>query len=121
VRTIDEVLFQDLYYVYASLDSEDGQRLLAQGGEPFCSSPSRFAILGREQCDQRYYNTTLFTPISAHQRQGLVVDFTERDFLPAGQQPRQLQVSQSMPDVVNTQMAPAHGLAPPTAAQGTGD
>jgi uncharacterized membrane protein len=122
VRTIDEVLFQDLYYVYASLDSEDGPRLLAQGGEPFCSSPSRFAILGREHCDQRYYDTTLFTPISAHQRQGLVVDFTERDFLPAGQQPRQLQVSQStVPDVVNTQMAPAHGLAPPTAPQGTGD
>lgn len=122
VRTIDEVLFQDIYYVFASLDSEDGPRYLAQGGEPFCSSPSRFAILGREHCDQRYYDTTLFTPISAHQRQGLVVDFSEHDFLPAGQQPRQLQVSQSsMPDVVVTQMAPAHGLAPPTAAQGTGD
>ncbi len=93
-----------------------------QGGEPFCSSPSRFAILGREHCDQRYYSTTLFTPISAHQRQGLVVDFTEHDFLPAGQQPRQLQVSQaSVPDVVTQQMAPAHGLAPPTAPQGTGD
>ncbi len=122
VRTIDEVLFQDVYYVYASLDSEDGPRLLAQGGEPFCSSPSRFAILGREHCDQRYYDTALFTPISAHQRQGLVVDFTEHDFLPAGQQPRQLQVSQtSVPDVVVQQMAPAHGLAPPTAPQGTGD
>ena len=122
VRTIDEVLFQDIYYVFASLDSEDGPRLLAQGGEPFCSSPSRFAILGREHCDQRYYSTTLFTPISAHQRQGLVVDFTEHDFLPAGQQPRQLQVSQaSVPDVVTQQMAPAHGLAPPTAPQGTGD
>lgn len=122
VRTIDEVLIQDLYYVYASLDTDQGPRLLAAGGERFCTSPSRFAILGRENCDQRYYGSALFTPISAHQRQGLVVDFAERDFLDPGQQPRELRPAQaSVPDVVNTQMAPARGLAPPTASQGTGD
>jgi uncharacterized membrane protein len=122
VRTVDEVLIQDLYYVYASLDSDQGPRFLSAGGEPFCTSPSRFAILGRENCGQRYYDTSLFTPISAHQRQGLVVDFTDQDFLPAGQQPRELRPMQaSVPDVVNTPIAPARGLAPPTAAHGTGD
>lgn len=122
VRTIDEVLTQDLYYVFASLDSDQGQRLLAAGGEPFCTSPSRFAILGRVNCDQRYYDTGLFTPISAHQRQGLVVDFTDNDFLPPGQQPRETRPMQaSVPDVIDSPIAPAHGLAPPTAPHGTGD
>jgi uncharacterized membrane protein len=122
VRTIDEVLIQDLYYVYAALDTDQGPRLLAAGGERFCTSPARFAILGREHCDTRYYDFGLFTPISAHARQGLVVDFTERDFLDVGQQPRELQAAQNNgPDVVHTEMAPAHGLAPPTARGGTGD
>src|SRR5262249_36836805 len=75
VRAIDDVLIQQVYSVYASLDSDQGGRLLAAGGEPFCTSPARFAILGRENCDARYYSTALFTPIATRNRQGLVVDF----------------------------------------------
>jgi uncharacterized membrane protein len=90
VRTIDEVLIQEVYYVHATLDSASGPRYLAAGGEPFCTSPARFAILGREQCEGRYYQTTLFTRIGARNRDGVVVDFEERDFLEAGVLPRQL-------------------------------
>jgi uncharacterized membrane protein len=115
VRAIDDVLLQQVYYVYASLDNDQGARLLAAGGEPFCTSSARFAILGRENCDARYYDTTLFTPIATRNRQGLVVDFDESDFLEPGQQPRQLAQSQAGPDVVETDQTPRHGLAPPTA------
>jgi uncharacterized membrane protein len=121
VRAIDDVLTQQVYYVYASLESDDGERLLAAGGEPFCTSPSRFAILGRENCDQRYYDRTLFTPIATRNRQGLVVDLDERDFLETGQQPRELAPQQGGPDVVETNQTPLHGLAPPTARTATQD
>jgi uncharacterized membrane protein len=93
VRTIDEELTQEVYYVHASLESEDGPRLLAAGGEPFCTSTARFAILGRDQCEGRYYRTELFTRISARERDGLVVDFEDHDFLPPGERPRQLQAA----------------------------
>jgi uncharacterized membrane protein len=94
VRTIDEVLIQEVYYVHASLETNEGPRMLAAGGEPFCTSGGRFAILGRENCDGRYYDEQLFTPVGARGRTGLVVDFEERDFLPANETPRELQVLQ---------------------------
>ncbi len=116
VRTIDEVLIQGVYFVHAVLDSRDGPRYLAAGGEPFCTSAARFAILGREHCDTRYYQTTLFTPISARERDGLVVDFEERDFLDPGVAPRQLQlVTTSEPDVAPTREGSARGLVPQSA------
>ena len=93
VRTIDEVLLQDIYFVHASLESEVGPRFLAAGGEPFCTSPARFAVLGRDACENRYYSTALFTQISARDRDGLVVDFEERDFLEAGVAPLVLPAS----------------------------
>ncbi|MBL8531264.1 MAG: DUF1036 domain-containing protein [Hyphomonadaceae bacterium] len=88
VRTIDEVLIQDAYYVHAALESEAGTRYLAAGGEPFCTSPARFAILGRDDCESRYYSTAFFTRILPRQRPGLVVDFNEDDFLAPGVAPR---------------------------------
>lgn len=99
VRTIDEVLIQEVYFVHAALETEQGIRLLASGGEPFCTSPARFAIIGRDQCEARYYDPLLFTPISARNRDGLVVDFEERDFLPPGEEPRELQAAQGDADV----------------------
>jgi uncharacterized membrane protein len=93
VRTIDEVLIQEVYYVHASLETSQGPRFLAAGGEPFCTSPARFAILGRENCQSRYYETTLFTRIGARNRDGLVVDFEDRDFLDVGVAPRQLEAA----------------------------
>lgn len=125
VRTIDEDLIQEVYFVYASLETDEGDRLLAAAGEPFCSSPSRFAILGREHCDTRYYDTLLFTPIATHGREGLVVDFEERDFLPPGQQPRAMAIAAGDGDGPPPPQAPVHGLAPGSAPaeqnQGSGD
>ncbi len=124
VRTLDEVLIQDVYYVYAALESEEGPRLLAAGGEPFCTSPARFAILGRERCSDRFYDTAIFTPISARNRDGLVVDFEDRDFLEPGVTPREVTsaASRTVPDVVDDEGV-RRGLPPPTAQEqhGSGD
>ena len=115
VRTIDEVLIQEVYYVHASLETNEGPRMLAAGGEPFCTSGGRFAILGRETCEARYYDEQLFTPVGARGRTGLVVDFEERDFLPAGETPRELQTLQDQARGPAARDAPRRGLEPPTA------
>jgi uncharacterized membrane protein len=116
VRTLDESLLQDVYYVHAALETDQGTRLLAAGGEPFCTSPARFAILGREACEDRYYDTALFSGINAHDRDGLVVEFEERDFLEAGERPRQArQLETGGADVVNTPEGYRRGVAPGTA------
>jgi uncharacterized membrane protein len=105
VRALDEPLLQDAYFVYAAMESPEGERLLAAGGEPFCTSPARFAILGREDCDDHYYDTTLFTRISARSRDGMIVELEERDFLPAGE---------------NSQSNPAEGAAENAPESGPG-
>lgn len=120
VRTLDESLIQDVYYVYAALDSDEGPRLLAAGGEAFCTSPARFAVLGRESCDTRYYDTSVFTPISARNRDGLVVDFEERDFLAPGEAPRQVQSAGGGPDVAVDDSV-RRGVAPEAAPSETQD
>lgn len=114
VRTIDEVLIQEAYFVHASLETPEGTRFLAAGGEPFCTSGARFAVIGRENCEARYYDTMLFTPIAARGRGGLVVDFEERDFLPVGEIPRQLQQARDAADALRATDAP-RGMAPETA------
>jgi len=105
VRTIDEVLIQERYYVYASMETPEGPRFL-QSGEPFCTSPSRFAILGRTNCDTRFYQTALFSPIRVRDRTGLVVEFEERDFLEVGVAPRQI-------DTAGAAEATSPGAGPP--------
>ena len=116
VRTIDEVLTQERYYVYASMETAEGARYLAEG-EPFCTSPARFAILGRATCDRRYYTTDLFSPIRTREREGLVVEFEERDFLAPGVAPRQLTPTGTDLDVIVNTQPPARGLAPQSAGQ----
>lgn len=115
VRTIDEVLIQEVYYVHASLDSANGPRYLAAGGEAFCTSPARFAILGRERCEDRYYQTTLFTRIGARNRDGLVVDFEDRDFLEPGVVPRQLTSATGDDADRPASSAARRGFVPPSA------
>jgi uncharacterized membrane protein len=110
VRTIDEVLTQDRYYVFASLDTEQGPRYLA-AGEAFCTSPSRFAILGRTNCQARYYRTQAFAPINARGREGLVVEFEERDFLDPGVAPRLTEAGRDA-DATSTNDGPRRGVAP---------
>jgi uncharacterized membrane protein len=115
VRTIDEELMQEMYYVHATLETADGPRMLAAGGEPFCTSGARFAIVGREQCEARYYDTQIFTPISAQNRNGLVVDLEDSDFLPAGEVPRALQVLQDEAAPQTRDQPQRRGLPPETA------
>jgi uncharacterized membrane protein len=124
VRTVDEVLIQESYFVHASLETPEGARQLAAGGEPFCTSGARFAILGRETCEARYYDTMLFTRINARNRDGLVVDFEDRDFLPPGEVPRQLQIARDEHDALTASEGPRRGLVPetaPTQDRGSGD
>ena len=107
-RTIDDPLLQNVYFVQALLESPQGQRALAAAGESFCTSPAKFAILGRQNCDQRSYDAGLFTPISVQGREGLVVEFFERDFLAPGARPKELNLPQ-MADI--TPQGPVGGSA----------
>jgi len=84
-RTLDEPLQQNVYFVHAALVTPQGDRFLAAGGESFCTSPAKFAVIGREECDARHYDDTLFTAIAPQNRQGMVVEFFDRDFLPVGE------------------------------------
>jgi uncharacterized membrane protein len=86
--TIDEALLQGFYFVHAVMETPQGERKLAASGEPFCVSAAKFAIIGRENCDERYYDSALFTAVRTDGKPGLVIDFSERDFLPPGIQPR---------------------------------
>lgn len=114
-RTIDESLMQESYFVSATLEAQEGDRALKQGGEPFCVSPARFAILGREHCDARYYDTALFSRIATNGRPGLVLEFSDRDFLPAGenQAPRAEQRVEG--DAPAQQSGVQRGVAPASA------
>lgn len=109
VRTIDEELIQDRYFVYASMETPEGPRYL-NSGEPFCTSPARFAIIGRTRCDERYYQTALFAPIRVRDRNGLVVEFEDRDFLEVGVEPRRLDPTDQIAGP--TTEAPRRGLVP---------
>jgi uncharacterized membrane protein len=116
VRTIDEVLIQEVYFVHAALETSEGIRLLAAGGEPFCTSGARFAILGRDECEARYYDTQLFTRVPTRGRSGHIVELEEADFLPAGETPRELQVLQENARAsAPAREAPHRGLDPASA------
>lgn len=116
-RTIDEALIQESYYVHATMESADGDRVLASGGELFCVSPARFAVLGRERCNERFYDTAYFTRITSTGRPGLVVEFSEREFLPAGERPATRAASHSEADTLdNDQVRPEIRRPPAPAA-----
>jgi uncharacterized membrane protein len=81
---IDEPLLQGFYFVHAVMETPQGERRLAERGDPFCISQSKFAIIGRERCEQRFYDTGLFTVVRTDGKSGLMLDFSEGDFLPPG-------------------------------------
>ncbi len=114
-RAIDDALIQENYFVYAAMETSDGDRFLAAGGVPFCTSPARFAILGRERCGDRFYDTALFSPISSHGRSGLVVEFLSRDFMRVGQAPRRLEGAQMTRDAEASAEAPNRVRSAPPA------
>jgi uncharacterized membrane protein len=100
-RTIDEPLLQGSYFVHAFMESAQGERYLATGGDTFCTSPSRFAIIGRENCEARYYDTALFVGIASDGREGLIVDFREGEFLRPGVKPEPVGAPKATPDLVS--------------------
>ena len=105
-----------VYFVDAVLESQQGDRALAAGGESFCTSPTKFAIIGREECASRWYDVGLFTPISPQGRSGMVVEFFERDFLPAGAQAKHVEIPKMADDTINiAQTGTKHGLVPNSA------
>jgi uncharacterized membrane protein len=116
-KTLDEPLLQSVYFVAAVLESPQGQRALSASGESFCTSPAKFAILGREKCKEREYDTGLFTPISSQGREGMTVEFFERDFLSPGATAKQLNLPKmSDADVAATPQGGRAGFAPNSAA-----
>lgn len=93
-RAIDDPLLQGVYFVHAVMTGKQGDRYLSAPGEMFCTSTTRFAVLGRDGCKQRFYDESIFVPVSSQGREGLVVEFSERDFLPPGVQPQRVEVPQ---------------------------
>ena len=95
-KTIDDPLVQGMYFVHAVMESKEGERHLTAPGEVFCTARTRFAVIGREDCEKRYYDVSLFTPISPQGREGMVVDFNDRDFLAPGLKPRRIELPNQM-------------------------
>lgn len=115
VRTIDDALLQNVYFVHATLISPQGERFLAAGGETFCTSPAKFAVIGREECEKRFYDSTIFTAISPQGLDGMRLEFSDRDFLPAGQEARHLEMPKVADAVKPLQEAPDRGRVGRTA------
>ncbi|MEM1106017.1 MAG: DUF1036 domain-containing protein [Pseudomonadota bacterium] len=80
-RVIDRPLNQRDFYVYGEMEQPDGRvRLLRRAGDAFCVARSKFAIMGREQCEESAYRTASFAKTAAPEEQKLVFEFFDRDF-----------------------------------------
>ena len=80
-RVIDEPLLQAGLFAYAEMESGDGEvRTLSRGSDAFCVSKAKFAITGREACEEAAYRTGLFVATPAPVNRKLVFEFFERDF-----------------------------------------
>lgn len=80
-RVIDQPLNQREFYVYGEMEVDGGRvRTLKEANEAFCVSRAKFAIPGREDCEQAAYRTALFTDAPVPEDQKLVFEFFERDF-----------------------------------------
>jgi len=80
-RAIDEPLLQTQHYVYAEMDDSDGKyRLMKNAADKFCVSRSKFAIVGRENCDASAYRDANFFGTVKPEDRKLVFEFFERDF-----------------------------------------
>ncbi|MBI1359241.1 MAG: DUF1036 domain-containing protein [Alphaproteobacteria bacterium] len=82
VRTVDESLIATPHYVYAEMDSTKGPRHLIGANTSFCTARSKFAIIGREDCDQRKYQQADFAETPIPEDGKLVYEFFDRNFGP---------------------------------------
>jgi uncharacterized membrane protein len=80
-RVIDEPLLQAGLFAYAEMEMGDGEiRTLTRGSDEFCVSKAKFAITGREACEEAAYRTGQFVATPAPVNRRLVFEFFERDF-----------------------------------------
>ncbi len=84
-RVVDEPLLQAEHFVYGELEEDDGSvRTLSRASDAFCVARAKFAINGRENCEQSAYRTALFTATPAPEDRKLIFEFFERDFAASG-------------------------------------
>ena len=80
-RVIDEPLLQAGLFAYAEMETGEGEvRTLSKGSDTFCVSKAKFAITGREACEEAAYRTGRFVATPAPVNRKLVFEFFERDF-----------------------------------------
>ncbi|MBA3068402.1 MAG: DUF1036 domain-containing protein [Hyphomonas sp.] len=84
-RVIDRPLRGSEHFVYAEMEEPTGLRTLSRASEAFCVGRAKFAISGRDNCEEGSYRTALFARTPAPTERKLVYEFFERDFTPAQQ------------------------------------
>jgi uncharacterized membrane protein len=80
VRTVDESLIAAPHYVFAEMETPQGLRHLTGAETVFCTARSKFAILGRENCENRRYRQVTFVETAAPEDGKLVYEFFDRAF-----------------------------------------
>lgn len=85
-RVIDRPLRGSEHFVYAEMEDGAQLRTLVQASEAFCVGRAKFAILGREDCEESAYRTALFQRTPAPVDRKLIHEFFARDFAQAGGQ-----------------------------------
>lgn len=80
-RVIDRPLRSSEHFVYAELEEPNRPvRTLARASEPFCIGRARFAIVGRDECEDSVYRTELFVRTQPPIERKLLFELFERDF-----------------------------------------
>jgi uncharacterized membrane protein len=82
VRTVDESLIAAPHYVFAEMETPQGLRHLNGAETIFCTSRSKFAILGREDCESRRFRQANFAETTVPEEGKLVHEFFDRAFAP---------------------------------------
>ena len=80
VRTVDESLISTPHYVFAEMDTPQGKRYLSNAQTTFCTARTKFAILGRDNCDKRAFRQEAFAETPSPEDGKLVYEFFERNF-----------------------------------------
>ena len=79
-RVVDEPLLTAEHFVFAEMETDGGLRTLKNGTDPFCVGRTRFAIMGRSNCEAAAYRTGLFAATAQAENRRLVHEFFDRDF-----------------------------------------
>ena len=79
-RVIDEALLAAPHYIFAEIETPSGVKRLKNAAETFCMTRSQFAILGRDKCTEKYYQTGLFVETDDAKDGKLVFELFNRDF-----------------------------------------